>query len=358
VPASAGVQPPVTLRVTAPPPPPAPSPQKVRLYAHPNAAVRAASQAAGANAPAPGDRWLPLRAGSVVTAGTVLGRVTNTLGGLHGNLRFAVQPAGDAQTVDPAPIIKNWQQLQNTLHPLGAKGNPGLIGATAGYVFLLSKAELERAVLSDPGITIYACGRQDIASGVINPRVLGVLAFLSRTGLKPAVSGLRCGHNPRTTAGTASAHASGNGVDISAINGQPIAKHQGRNSITDVTIRALLALQGQYAPLEIISLMAYPGTTNTVAERDAFDHVDIIFPPSGASRGHAHAAQHGAAPPPPSAAAANAPLSAQQWDQLVSIVGTLPAPNIATTPSSAAVHDPQAPPSNRNLGTLPVQSGG
>ena len=34
---------------------------------------------------------------------------------------------------------------------------------------------------------VYACGRQDVASGAIDRRVLAVLAFLSRSGLKPTV---------------------------------------------------------------------------------------------------------------------------------------------------------------------------
>ncbi len=72
--------------------------------------------------------------------------------GAHaGHLRFAIRPAGDSGTIDPRPILANWAQLQAALHPQGAKADNALLGATASDVFLLSKAELQRAVLSDPG---------------------------------------------------------------------------------------------------------------------------------------------------------------------------------------------------------------
>ena len=41
---------------------------------------------------------------------------------------------------------------------------------------------------------------------------------------------------------------SGEEVDISAINGTPIAGHQGPGTITDLTIRALLTLPAEFVP--------------------------------------------------------------------------------------------------------------
>jgi hypothetical protein len=357
-PASAGVHPPTTLRVTpaARPAKTAPAsaaaktdtskPTKVRLFAHPNKAVVAGADR-GSTAQ---KRWLTLTTGSVVPAGTVLGKLGAPKGDSNGHLRFAVRPAGDTQTINPTPIVANWQLLGNALDPKGSKavGN-GLVGSTAAYVFLLGKSSLERTVLADPGISIYACGRQDIASGAIDQRVLALLAFLSRSGLKPTVSGLRCGEATGTSAGSASSHALGNAVDISAINGVPIANHQGSGSITDTTIRTLLTLQGKFVPAQIISLMKYPGTTNTVAERSAADHIAVVFAPESAQLG---------LPPSPSAAAASTAtsadaaslaraaaalrrtsLTASQWNELIGVVDALPLPNVSRTPSSAAVAD-------------------
>ena len=204
---------------------------KVRLFAHPGNPDAVTSAAGGARRAnrraASADRPLPLRSGSVVAKGTVLGHVRTPIGARAGHLRFAIQPAGDQSTIDPRPILKNWEQLATALHPQGVRGEPGLLGATASGVFLLSKAELEREVLSDPGINIYACGRHDVASGAIDRRVLAVLAFLSRSGLKPTVSALRCGHSQFTVSGRVSEYFAGDAVDISAIDGIPIAGHQG-----------------------------------------------------------------------------------------------------------------------------------
>ena len=196
-----------------------------------------------------------------------------------GHLRFAIRPGGDPSTIDPRPILQNWAQLDAALHPQGVTGDTNLLGATASGVFLMSKDELERTVLSDPGIDIYACGRQDIASGAIDKRVLALLAFLSRSGLKPTVSALRCGHSEYTTSGNVSEHYSGDAVDISAINGIPIAGHQGAGSITDTTIRTLLRLPGQFAPRQIVSLMHYPGLQSTLAMADHGNHIEVGFRP-------------------------------------------------------------------------------
>ncbi len=216
-------------------------------------------------------------------------------------------------------------------------------------MFLLSKDELERTVLSDPGISIYACGRQDIASGAIDKRVLAVLEFLSRIGLKPTVTALRCGHSETTVSGFVSEHYTGDAVDISAINGTPIAGHQGAGSITDLTIRALLTLQGEFVPHQIISLMQYPGAPNTLAMPEHWNHIhigfrpvagDVALSPADAAKA-AHSASTGKTAPVP--VVTPDPLNSLQWNQLVTRIGALPAPKVAAKPSSAAVKDPAPP---------------
>jgi len=167
-----------------------------------------------------------LRRGSVVASGTVLGHVSVPSGDRDGHLRFAVQPAGDSSTIDSGPVLANWKQLQAALHPQGAKAS-NLLGATASDVFLMSKDQLERAVLADPDITMAACDRHEVAAGRVDKRVLAVLAFLSRSGLAPTVSALRCGQDSYTASSALSAQYKGDAVDVSAINGIPIARHHG-----------------------------------------------------------------------------------------------------------------------------------
>jgi soluble lytic murein transglycosylase-like protein len=368
--ASAGVQSPLTLKVTTPklrakaaaaargqallPAGAAeatpPGMGKVRLFAHPgnpDARAAAAVTAATTARQQAADQRMPLRRGSVVASGTVLGSVSVSHGDPAGHLRFAIRPSGDPGTIDPGPVLANWAQLQTALHPQGAKARNALLGATAGDVFLLSKVELQRTVLSDPGITIYSCGRHDIASGAIDRRVLAVLAFLSRSGLKPTVTALHCGQSAVTTSGAASAAYEGNAVEISAINGIPIARHQGAGSITDLTVRALLTLPAEFVPASIFSLMRYPGASATHSESGFWNRIRIEYRPAvapvalspSAAAGAAHSARTGKLAAVPLITTGS--LSAAQWDQLVTRVGALPTPTVASRPSSAAVPDPK-----------------
>ena len=47
----------------------------------------------------------------------------------------------------------------------------------------MSKEQLQTRVLEDPHVQIYACGRRDIEAGLIDRRILGVIEFLSASGL-------------------------------------------------------------------------------------------------------------------------------------------------------------------------------
>jgi soluble lytic murein transglycosylase-like protein len=323
---------------------------KVRVFARPyrnpdaQAAIAGARISAGTST---AGGQLPLRVGSVVTEGTVLGRVKAPQGARDGHLRFAIQPAGDASTIDPRAILANWAQLDAALHPQGAKaGRSNLLGATASDVFLLSKGQLEREVLSDPGVALSACSRHEVASGAIDKRALAVLAFLSRSGLKPTVDTLRCGKYD--AAGYVSPGHVGDAVAIVGINGVPIAGHQGAGSITDTTIRTLLTLHSHFTPARIVSLMRYPGAPSTLARADHGDYIEIAFRPaphpaalqSPTTAAVAHPAGVGqTAPAPPVAIMGE--LSVAQWEQLIGRIAGLPKPTVVVKPSSAAIPDSQ-----------------
>ena len=201
-------------------------------------------------------------------AGTILGRVGRTDAKLAPHVEFAIRPAGrGAPQIDPKPILDGWKLLESTAI-YRAKGRNAFTAANAsgpsiGQIMLMSKEQLQRIVLADPRLTIYACGRQDVATGAVDRRVLATLEFLSASGMKLTVTALECGHSYYTTSGNVSEHSSGDAVDIAAVNGIPISGHQGSGSITDITIRRLLTLQGTMKPHQIISLMTYPGTDNT-----------------------------------------------------------------------------------------------
>ncbi len=321
---------------------------KVRLYAHPGNPLARAVAARAAKSPDAGGRWLPLRSGSLVSQGTVLGHLYTAPAADAGKLRFAVHPAGDSGTIDPRSLLTNWRQLGAALHPKGSKARVQLLGATADDVFAMSRSELARAVLSDPGIQLDACGRRDVAAGAIDRRVLGVLEFLSRSGLQPTVSALRCARARNTATGPIFEHFAGGAVDITAINGIPIAGHQGPGTITDTTIRALLTLRNQFLPHRIVSLMEYPQAPHTLARATDWGRIHIDFATAAAPS--AHAARAGARRTPGSPLAVTGNLSPAQWDQLVTRIAALPQPTVAAKPSASAIRDPQAAPTNRGLG--------
>ena len=181
----------------------------------------------------------------------------------------------------------------------------------------MSKEQLQRHVLDNPDIQIYACGRQDIAAGVIDRRVLATLEYLVAKGMNPTVTSLRCGHGYYTASGNVSEHSFGSAVDIAAINGTPIYQHQGAGSITDKAVRQLLGLQGTMKPHQIITLMQYSGTDNTYAMADHYDHIHVGFNPREG--------------------AATSVLKPAQWDRLIGSLARVPNPVVPLEPSAFSI---------------------
>ena len=179
----------------------------------------------------------PLSVGVQVLEGTVLGHVgpgtsseqgsagaaTGIAAGGEGepHMLFQIRPAGvGAPLIDPKPILDGWVQLENT-SIFRAKGENPFLGSspTVGQVLLESKEQLEQQVISDPGIHLPACGRQDVQTGQVDRRVLATLEFLSVSGLHPTVSSLRCSRVAAAEATNAAETAAGDAVAITAING-------------------------------------------------------------------------------------------------------------------------------------------
>ncbi len=296
----------------------------------------------------PNDVYLhPLHAGARVIAGTVLGHVEGATAeagigaSADPHMLFQIRPAGvGAPLIDPKPILDGWVQLENSSVFRARGQNPFLATApTAGQVLLESKEQLEQQVLKDTNITIYPCGRQDIQTGQIDRRVLATLEFLAVSGLKPTVSALKCGHSELTAEGNVSEHSTGDAVDISEINGTPIVGHQGPGSITDTTIRKLLTLQGSMKPHQIISLMSYPGTDNTLAKADHYNHIHVGFRPLFAESARL-------------SGALSSSITPSQWIKLIARLGEIPDPTVSSGPSAAAipVHPDPTAPSEREHG--------
>ena len=271
----------------------------------------------------------PLKKGSKVIAGTILGRIGTTSKAKAPHVTFEVRPAGKgAPRIDPKPILDGWKLLESTA-VYRAAGKSPFFGPDAknpsiGQILLMSKEALQRRVLADSRVEIYDAGRKDIASGAIDRRVLATIEFLTASGLKPTISSLKSGHSYLSKSGNVSEHSSGSAMDIAKINDIPIIGHQGAGSITDVTIRRLLTLQGTMKPHQIISLMKFEGTDNTLVLPDHADHIHLGFTPlysdgSKASR------------------QLNAVLKPSQWIKLIGRLGEIENPEVLTKPSSAAI---------------------
>ncbi len=294
----------------------------------------------------PDDVYLhPLVPGVQVIAGTVLGHLgTGTppvgtrpegqpLGaGASGeaapHILFQIRPAGvGAPLIDPKPILDGWVALEDTSIFRARGENPFLATSpSVGQVLLESKQQLEPQVLRDGGIHLGACARQDVQEGRVDKRVLAMLEYLSVSDLRPTVSGLPCaGSTAAAAAAYAPASASSEAVNITAVNGIPIAGHQEAGSIADETVRKLLMLQGLSKPRRIVSLMSYPGT-GALASPSAGNAIRVAFGSLGAGAGHA-------------ASLFDSGLSPSEWIELVDRLGEIPDPTVGSGHSSAATPD-------------------
>jgi hypothetical protein len=262
----------------------------------------------------------PLKKGSKVTGGTVIGRVGQT-GTQPPHLNFAIQPAGrGAPTIDPKPILDGWKLLETTAIYRAADKNPFSNNPTVSQVLLMSKGALEQRVLNDPALSIYSCGRNDIQTGQIDRRVLAVMEYLVAKGYRLTITSLKCGHSYLTAGGNVSAHSYGDAVDIAAVNGIPITGHQGPGTITEAVIKDLLLLQGTMRPAQIISLMDLGPPTFILPDHYNHIHVGYTFTTSGSS-----IKQLGQI------------LKPEQWQRLIQRLGQIQNPKVPSKPSSAAL---------------------
>ncbi len=265
-------------------------------------------------------RLAPLRKGSRVMGDTILGRVGDDEG-KDPHLSFAVRPAGKgAPKIDPKPLLDGWKLLEATAIYRASGKNVLRGGTSVGQILLMAKPLLQKRVLGDDRIDIYSCGRKDIAKGLVSRQVLATLAYLAEVGLRPTVNSLRCGHSYYTTSGNVSAHSSGDAVDISRWNGQPVLGNQQRGGPTYQAIKRLMLLTGTMKPQQLISLFDIGGPTLKMA--DHADHLHIGFRRAG-GRG-----RPGVGSPV---------LKRDDWYKLVKRLGSIDNPSVSRRPSKSSL---------------------
>ena len=138
-----------------------------------------------------------------------------------------------------------------------------------------SKDRLAKRVLASNNVWIYGGGRDDIAAGRIDVRILVVISYLRERHGEVTVSSLFSGHRKFARAGVVSAHIYGHAVDVAAVGEISIAGHQEPGGITEAAVRSLLLLPAELQPQQVISLLGLGGPSFPL--RDHGDHIHVGF---------------------------------------------------------------------------------
>jgi hypothetical protein len=142
-------------------------------------------------------------------------------------------------------------------------------------------------VLANPRLDIYADGRRDIASGLIDARILTILQLASERHTL-TVSSLKTGHSRcvggRDYAGCrVSHHWHGRAVDISAVDGGPVSES---NAAARTLAGWLAALPTSIRPTEVGSPWSeFSRFEGFFADRDHADHIHLALGPVKAHLG-------------------------------------------------------------------------
>ena len=138
-----------------------------------------------------------------------------------------------------------------------------------------SKNVLEKRVLDDRRINIYAGGRSDVASGRVDVRVLALIRYMAVTHGEITVSCLVSGHRLYARPGVVSAHIYGEAVDISALGNVSIYGNQQPGGLTEKAVRNILLLPAELRPKQVISLLGLGGPSFALA--DHYDHIHVGY---------------------------------------------------------------------------------
>jgi hypothetical protein len=185
----------------------------------------------------------------------------DSFGPARGDWSRIVAYSGDSRFADRATALARYNR---------AVGLDSLVNGLEA-----SKAAIASKVLSDPSISIYAGGRNDIISNKIDVRVLAMIAYLRESFGSVTVSCLLSGHRLYARPGVISAHIYGRAVDISAVGGVPIQGHQQPGGITERTVREILQVPAEVMPRQVISLLGLGGPSFPLA--DHYNHIHIGY---------------------------------------------------------------------------------
>src|SRR5919204_4136458 len=183
----------------------------------------------------------------------------DSVGPMRGDWARIVAYSGDTRFADKATALARYDR---------AVGIDALVKGLEA-----TKHDLATRILSDPQISIYAGGRNDIVADKVDVRVLAMIAYLRETFGQVTVSCLISGHRLYARPGVISAHIYGRAVDIAALGGISIQGHQEPGGMTERTVRDILMLPGEVMPRQVISLLGLGGPSFPLA--DHYNHIHI-----------------------------------------------------------------------------------
>ncbi len=141
--------------------------------------------------------------------------------------------------------------------------------------FEAAKPRLQRMVLRDKRLSIYAGGRLDVALGRTDVRVLVLLRYLAEAHGQATISSLTTGHGLYARPGVVSAHIYGLAVDVAALDDTSIYGNQGPGSLTEKAVKNILLLPTELQAKQVISLMGLGGPSFPLANHD--DHIHVGY---------------------------------------------------------------------------------
>ncbi|MBA3734209.1 MAG: hypothetical protein H0W90_03260 [Actinobacteria bacterium] len=184
-----------------------------------------------------------------------------TYGPAKGDWARIVSYSGDTSFADRAAALARYDRAV------------GLTALTKGLE--AAKKSIATRLLSDPSVSIYESGRNDMVLNRVDVRVLTVIAYLRESFGQVSVSSLITGHRLYARPGVISAHIAGHAVDISGLGSTSIQGHQEPGGMTERAVRDILLLPVEVMPRQVISLLGMGGPSFPMA--DHYNHIHIGF---------------------------------------------------------------------------------
>src|SRR5207302_3047851 len=186
-------------------------------------------RARGASGHSPADR---------VTLGGLAARL-GSFGPTKGDWATIVAYSGDTRFADKAAALARYDR---------AVGLDALVNGLES-----AKESIATRLLTDPMVSIYDGGRNDIIQDKVDVRVLAMIAYLRESFGQVTVSSLISDHRLYARPGVISAHIAGHAVDISGLGGTSIQGHQEPGGVTEHAVRDILFVPSEIMPRQVIS---------------------------------------------------------------------------------------------------------